>query len=364
MERDSIITAVDVRCYRVPTDEPEADGTLEWDATEMLLVRIRAGNTWGLGYSYTAAAPAAHLVRHLLAPVVTGQDALDLPQLWLNMNNALRNVGRPGLGSMAISAVDQALWDLKARLLDISLTTLWGSSRESIPLYGSGGFTSYSMERLENQVGGWAEQGFAAVKIKLTGNVTTDLHRVRSARAAIGKEVGLMVDANGAGSPHSALSMLDPLRESNVCWLEEPVSSDDLDGLRRLRDHAPTNMAIAAGEYGWDAAYFRRMLAAGAVDILQADATRCGYTGFLQAAQLCEAFHIPISAHCAPAIHAPACAAIPNLQHLEYFHDHVRIEAMLFNGVPTMRDGKLWLNREQPGHGLSLREEAIEQYRI
>ena len=114
------------------------------------------------------------------------------------------------------------------------------------------------------------------------------------------------------------------------------MSSDDLDGLRLLRDRAPAGMEIAAGEYGYDPFYFRRMLEAGAVDVLQADATRCGgITGFLKAAAIADASHMPLSAHTAPALHLHVCCAAPRLRHLEWFHDHVRIEQVLFDGAPT-----------------------------
>lgn len=173
MRSDALIDAVNVEAYRIPTDACEADGTLAWCATDLLLVEVKGGGCSGLGYSYTAAAAAAVLIRDLLIPPLLKQDAFDIPGLWLSMNRALRNAGRPGLGLMAISAVDQALWDLKAKLLGVSLTTLWGRCRESVPLYASGGFTNYSSERLQQQLRGWAEQQFPAVKMKLSGELST-----------------------------------------------------------------------------------------------------------------------------------------------------------------------------------------------
>lgn len=361
---NSIVKAVEVTAYRIPTDTREADGTLAWDATEIVVVKIRAGGKTGLGYSYTAGLPAADIIRNYLGPCVTGRDLCDLPMLWADMNRTLRNIGRAGLGMMAIAAVDQALWDLKAKLLCVSLTTLWGSYRDAINVYGSGGFTTYSAQRLEHQLFGWMDLGLTAVKIKIGEGLEADAKHMHITRAAIGSDIDLMVDANGAYTPRTARALMDELVRVNVCWFEEPVSSDDLEGLSWLRNHAPGQVAIAAGEYGWDSIYFRRMLVAGAVDVLQADATRCGYTGFLQAALLCDAFQIPLSAHCAPAIHAAVCAAVPRLIHLEYFHDHVRVESLLFSDGPTLHEGKLWPNRELHGHGLNLRIREAEQYRL
>lgn len=358
------IAAINASTFRIPTDAPEADGTFHWDATEMVVVEAHSEGVVGMGYSYTAAHAAAALVRETLAPGIVGENAFDLSDHWLQMNRALRNIGREGVGSMAMAATDQALWDLKAKLLGISLTVLWGACHLKVPLYGSGGFTTYTAERLQDQLGGWVRQGFNAVKMKLSGIVEEDIARVAAARAAIGDSVKLMVDANGAYTPRTALALCDQLQDSKVCWFEEPVSSDDLAGLRWLRDRSPAPMAIAAGEYGWDGLYFQRMLTAGAVDVLQADVTRCGYTGFFQAALLSSIHQIPISAHCAPAAHAAICAAVPHLIHLEYFHDHARIEAMLFDGYPKVQDGWLRPDRERPGHGLKLRADAAEDYRF
>jgi L-alanine-DL-glutamate epimerase-like enolase superfamily enzyme len=351
--------------YKVPTDAPESDGTLEWDSTTLVLVEIEAGGKHGLGYSYADTATAV-LIRDLLAGVIEGRDAMDVQGVWWAMTAAVRNLGRRGVASMAISAVDNALWDLKAKLLDVPLVKLLGAVREAVPVYGSGGFTSYSDAQLREQLGGWVEDGIAMVKMKVGRDPQRDPARARVARKAIGDEVQLFVDANGAYARKQALHMAEVfVHEFDVGWFEEPVSSDDLDGLRMLRDRAPAGMDIAAGEYGYHAGYFRRMLAAEAVDVLQADATRCGgITGYLAAAALCDAFHVPLSAHCAPALHMqPACATRAS-RHIEYFHDHARIERMLFDGVPEPRDGRLHPDLSRPGAGLTFRHADAERYRI
>jgi L-alanine-DL-glutamate epimerase-like enolase superfamily enzyme len=265
---------------------------------------------------------------------------------------------------MAIAAVDHALWDLKARLHETSVLRLLGAAREA-PVYGSGGFTSYTIERLQQQLAGWANDGIARVKMKVGSQPQDDPARVHAAREAIGPEVELMVDANGAYTRQQALALADAYAVEHVGWFEEPVSSDDLEGLRLLRDRAPAGMAIAAGEYGWDAWYFRRMLAAGAVDVLQIDSTRCGgFSGFLQAASLARGFGVPVSAHCAPTLHAHVCSALDNVLHLEYFHDHSRIEAMFFDGLPTLHDGALRVDADRPGLGLVLKQADVQRYRV
>src|SRR3954451_4781381 len=242
------IDRVEVSAYKVPTDAPESDGTIAWDHTTLVLVEATAGGTSGLGYSYADPA-TAKLVRESLAGVVRGRDAMAVPGAWSAMVEAIRNLGRPGISSMAISAVDSALWDLKARLLGLPLVTLLGAARDAAPVYGSGGVTAYSIEQLREQLGGWVAAGIPRVKMKIGTHPGDDLGRVRAAREAIGPDAELFVDANGAYSRKQALAQADRFAELGVSWFEEPVSSDDLEGLRLLRDRGPAGMEVAAGEY-------------------------------------------------------------------------------------------------------------------
>jgi L-alanine-DL-glutamate epimerase-like enolase superfamily enzyme len=349
------IDDVAVSVFTIPTDAPEADGTIEWSQTTLVVVELAAGGVRGLGYTY-ADASAAKFVSSLLAPVVRGRDPMAIPTAWKAMVRAIRNQGRPGITSSAIAAVDVAMWDLKARLLKLPLVTLLGAARDAVPVYGSGGFTSYDDERLASQLGDWASRGIARVKMKVGADAAADRRRVRVARAAIGDATELFVDANGAYDRKQALAQAEDFAASRVTWFEEPVSSDDLDGLRLIRDRGPVGMEIAAGEYGYDLPYFRRMLEAGAVDVLQADATRCaGITGFLAVAALCDARSMRLSAHCAPALHLHVGCAAPAVVHLEYFHDHARIEAMLFDGAILPTRGMLVPNLESTGLGLTLK---------
>lgn len=358
------VERIDAGSYTIPTDAPEADGTIEWDHTTVVVVEVAAGGKTGLGYTYASPA-AARLVADVLAPVVAGTDAMDVGAAWATMRRAVRNLGRGGVCAAAISAVDVALWDLKAKLLDLPLARLLGMRRDGVAIYGSGGFTSYDAARLEAQLGSWASDGLRDVKMKVGARPGDDAARVRLARAAIGPEVGLFVDANGALSPRQALAFAERCVEHGVSWFEEPVSSDDLAGLSVVRARIPATIEVAAGEYGYDPAYFDRMLCAGAVDVLQADATRCcGLTGFLAASALCDARNTDLSAHTAPALHLHVCCAVPRLRHIEWFHDHVRIEAMLFDGAPRPDRGMIRPDLDRSGLGLSFRRADAERYAV
>jgi len=361
---DAAVKRLQVGAYRIPTEAPESDGTIEWDSTTVVVVEALAGEERGLGYAY-ADASAAHLIEGTLAGVVEGRDAMAVPAAWLAMVRAVRNIGRPGIASSAIAAVDVALWDLKARLLGVSLAALLGQVHDGVPLYGSGGFTSYGIERLQRQLADWTLAGIPRVKMKVGREPDRDPARVAAARAAIGPDAELFVDANGAYERKQALALAESFADEHVTWFEEPVSSDDLAGLRLLRDRAPAGMAIAAGEYGYALEYFRRMLEAGAVDVLQADATRCGgITELLRVGALCAAHEVPLSAHTAPSIHAHACCAIAELAHVEYFHDHVRIESALFDGVLAPTGGRLIPDLARPGLGLELRRPDVDRHAL
>lgn len=356
------IDRVEVNAFTVPTDFPESDGTLEWNKTTIVVVEARSHGISGVGYTY-ADTSAAKLIDTLLRGIVEGRDAMDVPGAWMAMIQAVRNLGRPGIASMAVSAVDIALWDLKARLLLLPLVKLLGAARAAIPVYGSGGFTSYSVEQLQEQLSRWASAGIRMMKMKVGRNPAEDVQRVIHAREAIGSRTALFVDANGAYRLKQALSFAQQFREAGVSWFEEPVSSDDLEGLRLIRGAAPGGLEIAAGEYGYDADYFRRMLQSGSVDVLQADATRCGgITGFLQADALCAAHSMPLSAHTAPAVHLHLCCASQRAIHLEYFHDHVRIENLLFDGVQQPKNGELVPDMNRDGLGLQIRRGELSRF--
>lgn len=356
------VERVDVSAYTIPTDAPEGDGTLRWDTTTLVLCEIHAAGQFGIGYTYGHRATAL-VANDLAAKCLIRCPSFDIPALHNAMLRQVRNDGSRGIASMAISALDVALWDLKAKLLETSVVDLLGEAQPSVAAYGSGGFTTYSNQQLASQLSGWIADGLKSVKMKIGAEPATDRERVRVARQAIGPNADLFIDANGAYNARRAIGFAKQFAEFGVTWFEEPVSSGDLAGLRQVRDRAPDAMEIAAGEYGYDALYFRHMLEAEAVDVLQLDATRCkGFTGFLQGAAIAESFGHPVSAHCAPSLHMHIGCTIPRFRHVEYFHDHARIEKMLFDGFIAPTDGELMPDRSRLGMGLVFKHRDAEHF--
>jgi L-alanine-DL-glutamate epimerase-like enolase superfamily enzyme len=351
-----------VEVFTIPTDAPEADGTFSWNKTTMVLVRLWSGMESALGYSYADDATAM-LVDRLLRSEVNGKNAFNHNNIVGRLWHAVRNLGGTGIAAMAISAIDNALWDLRARLLGVPLVQLLGKVRDGIPVYGSGGFTSYSDAQLRKQLGGWAHHGFSMVKMKVGSDPARDPYRVETARKAVGDKVTIFVDANGAYRVKQALALADIFHELGVRWFEEPVSSDNLAGLHQIRNSVPVGMDVAAGEYGYTTWYFDRMLEAEAVDVLQGDATRCGgITGFLDVASLCWARNVPLSSHCGPSIHLHVCCAVPRAIHMESFHDHVRIERMMFDGFREPVHGVMSPDLSRPGLGLELKAADAKKF--
>jgi L-alanine-DL-glutamate epimerase-like enolase superfamily enzyme len=360
MEAKISKSTVDV--YTFPTDAPEADGTFSWRETTLVLVSLWSGSQSAIGFTY-ADESTAKVIERLLRDEVNGKDVFKHGAILQRLWRAVRNLGGTGICAMAISAIDNALWDLRARLLGVPLVELLGKVRDGVVVYGSGGFTSYSDRQLEAQLGNWGRQGFSMVKMKVGTHPELDPHRVETARKAIGNDVKLFVDANGAYTVKQALLLSTTFRELGVEWFEEPVSSDNLAGLHQIRKRAPSGMNIAAGEYGYTSWYFDRMLSAGAVDVLQADATRCaGISGFLDVGSLCWAKNVPLSSHCGPSMHLHVCCAVPRVIHMEFFHDHVRIERQIFDGFCEPVRGVMSPDLSRPGCGLELKATDAKRF--
>lgn len=358
------IESVEARAYEIPTEEPEeSDGTLKWTSTTMVYVEVRSGPYTGIGYTYGNAG-IAKVIDGQLKDVLLKKDAMQTAARYREMYGKIRNNGREGLSSMAVSALDVALWDLKGKVLYAPVSVLLGAARDCTPVYGSGGFTSYGERRLSEQLGRWVhEMRIPRVKMKVGRDPAADPRRVAHARKTIGQNAELFVDANGAYTRKQALEMARHFADCNVSWYEEPVYHNDLEGNRIVRDRAPAVMEVSNGEYGYAPYNFQQIVSAGAADVLQADVTRCGgYSGFLAVDGLCEANNLPLSSHCAPHITLPVAMSAKMLRHIEYFYDHVRIEKMLFDGARDPEEGMMKPDLERPGIGLELKRADAERY--
>lgn len=362
---DSIrVQQLNTSAFKIPTASPESDGTLKWDQTTLIVVEIEAGGKTGVGYTY-ADASAAFLIERSFKKLITGKNVFDIPAMTHFLIQQIRNDGSCGIAMMAVSAIDNALWDLKAKIFEQPLCNLLGRAKDKMLLYGSGGFTNYSNEETQRQFNDWEEEGIEYVKMKIGTDPGKDVERVKAARNAINKKTKIFVDANGAYTIKQAIEKSEQFAELGVCWFEEPVTSDNLDGLHFIREYAPSQINIAAGEYGYNLPYFKQMLSANAVDILQADATRCGgITGFLKAGYLAEAYQLPFSSHCAPSLHLHAALSISSFYIAEYFLDHVRIESTFFDGVSFPQGGYLKPDLSRPGLGIEFKHKDAEKFRI
>jgi L-alanine-DL-glutamate epimerase-like enolase superfamily enzyme len=357
---------VTAQAYRYPTLRPEADGTLSWDATTLVVVRLAldAGDIEGLGWTY-ADVSCVPVINNVLAGAIRDRPILDMPAAWHAMQRQIRNLGRPGIVSTALSAVDIAIWDAAARWLGLPLSRLLGRCHEKVAVYGSGGFTSETEQQLTDELIMWSQQrSMPRVKIKIGESwgqaVDRDKSRIQLARQVIGDRTTLYVDANGGYTVGQAKRMARYLDDQGVEWFEEPVSSDDLAGLEMIRSSCRAD--VAAGEYGYDLAYFGRMLPV--VDCIQVDVTRCGgYTEWMRIAAAAAAHGRDVSAHCAPNLSVHCAAATPNFRHIEWFFDHDRLESELFDGTVDPSDGYAE-PRLTAGHGLSLRTEAAQEYAV
>ena len=259
MLSECTISKSEVTVYVVPTDAPEADGTAAWDSSTMVLVRLEAGGKTGMGYTYADAA-TGKVAKKLLEKVVEGRDAFEHAAILQAMFSEVRNSGEVGICAMAIAAIDNAIWDLRARVLDIPLVKLLGAVRKSIPVYGSGGFTSYDDGQLERQLGGWADQGFGMVKMKVGTHPETIRAGCEVARSAIGETFEALRGRNGAYTVTQAIALAHRFAAERCSVVRRAGQLRSSCRSAPVQERAPLGMDIAAGEYGYTAWYFKRML--------------------------------------------------------------------------------------------------------
>lgn len=332
-------------------------------AFELVTLRLRDGaGAEGLGYTYTVGAggaAVAALIDRDLRPVILGADAERIEALWQKMWWALHFGGRGGPASLAISAVDIALWDLKARRLGTPLWRLLGGHDPRVPCYAGGIDLDFPLDRLLRQTDDNRTKGFRAIKMKVgRQRLSEDVERVAAMRAHLGADFPLMVDANMRWSVDEAIRAARMLLPHNLTWLEEPTIPDDVEGHRRIVREG--GLPIATGENLHTLYEFKQMIARGGVTFPEADVTNCGgVTAFVKIAHLAEAFNLPITSHGAHDITVSLLAAVPNRSYLEVHG--FGLERFLTAPL-AMQDG-FAIAPEQPGHGIGFDWPALDRVR-
>lgn len=351
------IAAVDVWLVSTRVPSGIADATRTVEVLGFALVRIRTDQGlegFGLTYHEVGGEATRELIRCSIAPRLLGRDPLDTEVLWNEMFHYLRGVGRKGLAFGALSAIDIALWDLKGKIAGLPVYRLLGGGRSRVPVYASGGWTSYSDEKLVEEMTGFVAQGYDTIKFKVgyAGGtaINRDVARVRKVREAVGPDVRLLVDANNAFDAATAIQLANRIGDFDIHLFEEPVLADDLRGLARFR--RGTDIPLATGEHEYTRYGVRDLLLAEAADIVQADGARAGgYTEMLKCAALTQAFNVRFAPHAMEHVHLHLVAALPNAPFLERLAMFEGITGLVFRDGARVENGMMTVP-ERPGLGL------------
>ncbi|MCO5090377.1 mandelate racemase/muconate lactonizing enzyme family protein [Bosea sp. (in: a-proteobacteria)] len=361
------IRKLDVHLVSTPVTGGFADATRKVETIGYLVVRVTTDSGLeGIGITYheVGGEATSALINRNMAPRLIGRDPLETDAIWHEFFHYLRGVGRKGLMYCALSAVDIALWDLKGKITGLPLYRLLGGNRTRVPVYASGGWTSYSDEELVAEMKGMVSRGFRTIKFKLGyeggRNPRRDVQRVRKVREAVGPDIDLLVDANNCFDAATAIQLANNIREYDIMLFEEPVFADDIPGLARFK--RGTDIPLGTGEHEYTKFGLRDLLIHDAVDIVQVDGARVGgYTEMLKCAALTEAWNVKFAPHAMENIHLHLVAAVPNglfLERLLMFED---ITAKLFKDAPVPVDGYMHVP-DLPGLGLALDMDFIHEH--
>jgi L-alanine-DL-glutamate epimerase-like enolase superfamily enzyme len=357
------MTIEDVRTewLRVPISPPIADATHVLRLMDLILVEVRAGDFRGSSYMLSfdyGPAVLRGLVDQELKRHIVGMDADNIRAVYEANLRVTEYIGREGVAMWGTAAIDVALWDLLARRLGVPASLLFGANTKAVPVYGSGGWISYTDEQLADEVSSYVSRGFAGVKIKIGGDEDRDVERVRSVRQAIGPHRKLMVDANQGLTLEHALRLARKLEDCHLDWFEEPFPKDDLESYQRLSN--ATGIPLAAGEREFGVPPFRRLVAERCISVVQPDLLRVGgVTGWRQVAGLADSHLLRIAPHFYREYDVHLAAAEPNLIAIESFD---WLDPLLEEPF-EVRDG-LAAVPDRPGFGVTFRQEAIREYRV
>ena len=320
----------------------------------------------GLGLTYSTPG-IRQVVENGLKSVLVGQDPFNIEKLWNDMFWQVRGYGRKGIAFCAISAVDIGLWDLKAKALGLPLYRLLGPYTDSVPVYGSGGWTNYTQEELVAEMVGYVEQGIKQVKMKVGKDFgqseREDILRLAAVREAVGDDVAVYIDANNGYYTKQAIYMAREFEQFQVGWFEEPVLADDIQGLAEIR--GATDIPVATGEHEYTKYGFKELIASGGTDIAQPDIGRVGgVTEWMKVAHLAHSFNMPVAPHALQLVHLHVACATPNLKTVEYMNILLETDRAFFTEFPEQKDGMWSPYPDKPGLGLELDPAAVEQYSV
>lgn len=364
---DAEIVKLEARTVVVPLKRPTRIARRDLKERRYTFVRVTAGDRpYGYGFCLSGAT-ASQMIREAIAPTVVGRSLYSTEGLWEEVYYDTILDGRRGAGLRALSAVDIALWDLKGKLLGLPCAQLLGMFRPAVPAYASGGYyyEGDPIREIKQEVTGWMEDGYKAIKIKVGGvPLEADVARVAVARQVAGDEVELMLDANNAWhDSYTAAGAIHRFEEFAISWVEEPLSPDDLRGHADLRRRC--GVPVATGEIEATRWGFLHLLTSEAADVLQPDATVVGgFTEWQRIAHTASSFGVPVAPHWFSDVHVHTVAAAPNGIWIEHFTDTSILNVReLYESSMVVKDGWAAVSRE-PGLGINIDESAIEKYAI
>lgn len=363
------IAAAQVHLVAAPVEAGFADATRKIETLGFVIVRIITDDGQegiGITYNEVGGEATAELIRRTMVPRLIGRDPLETEVIWQEFFHYLRGVGRKGLTYCALSAVDIALWDLKGKLLGVPVYKLLGGNSTRVPVYASGGWTSYSDDELVAEVTGMVAMGYTAVKFKVgvSGgtNLRRDAERVRKVREAVGPDIRLMIDANNCFDAARAVQLANRIREFDIFFFEEPVLADDIPGLARFR--RGTDIPLATGEHEYTKFGVRDLLVNEATDIVQVDGARVGgYTELIKCAALTQAWNVKFAPHAMEHVHLHFAAATPNVLFLERLLIFEGVSDKIFKNAPAPVDGIMEIP-DLPGLGLALDLEFVRECEV
>ena len=358
------ITRIRSQVVRLPVEEPLAGGpAFGGPFREFVILQMETdGGIEGIGVTFFGAALTATLKHAVdqLGELVIGEDPLRIEAVGRKLRNAAAGAGPGGIFTLAFSAIDMALWDIKGKALGQPLATLLGGLRERVPTYASGALMrTFPLENVVKAARRLVEKGFRQMKTQLAlpGDTTParEVERMRLIREAVGPDIDLMCDINQRWSVNQAIDIGRRIEEFHLFWLEDVTAHDDYAGLARVADALAT--PVAGGEYLYGITPFRHMLEARSVDIVMIDLLRVGgVANWMKVAGMAEAFNLPVVSHLIPEIHVHLVSSVPNGLTVEYMPWSFR----LYEEVPVPVKGELTVP-SKPGLGLTFSRD-IDRY--